>query len=476
MSHGENSFDRLRSAPSLGCCGLAGFLPPLQGDSATAMQVAQYDALKAGTAVGGNYERFLDAVAQGWFTNDKAGYANYMAWNSRGLSSPEYKNQPEFAGWQLAANGAYAVANKMHQSNYSSPLYDPQFASDIGYKSIRGMATNQGWTDAQKQAAEASFAEALPRLLTAFGYTGSTTTAAPKQQIKNPFFASLGQTVWVDASTVTYDGPDHDPATASRGGREFSAGGTTWRWGASAPAKAQPIKMAELVLSKAKSPGDGIHFAVVGWRLQDIDPSSRVALKSYGWTRWDGLSNRLSSETTKQAFLEDITDEVQRGNTLGDGRYAAYWDWANLQAMLGRSGPGSPPPTNVGIDVLAAPNSNSLTPNTLPPGQQQTGRPNVPPPVPSGTTPPWSDVAVPPPSQGSQPTIPPGVPPVETITGTLMPSIVAPGMPPMLDDAGADGSEPAQASVGPSLGGKGALMLAGLGLLLIGWPKGRFRR
>lgn len=210
--------------------GLGELLPVIATPGFQQVQVDQYDALASGRASGGNFERYQDGAELGYFSRDKAGYANYLAYNSLGLSDPRFKGLPTYVGWTIAGNMAYAVVNRMHVGNNLSPLYDVDAAKKNGIAGVLAAAQNLQWNDADRQAALNSFADNLTRLLGKWHYSGGTVTVATPVMVRNPYFDAIGRgPVWVDKATITYDGPDPDPNVI--GGRMFSAGGATWRWG-----------------------------------------------------------------------------------------------------------------------------------------------------------------------------------------------------------------------------------------------------
>lgn len=459
------SFGNFEPGSGIGCadCGLGAVLLPVLASSGgpNAVGVAQYDALAGGGTVGGNFERFKDGAEQGWFTDDKAGYANYLEYNSRGFIDPLFQSvPPAFIGWKLAGDLAYAVVNKMHVGNALSPLYDPTTASAQGLKSILGIATNLKWTTTQRSEAESAFAADLPRLLQKWGYKGGTVTVHVPMMVENPYFKSLGKTVWVDKATITYDGPDPDPNVI--GGRMFSAGGVTWKWGGQTVA-VPPTKYLMIYAARMEQPQyderGWTMYPVYAWRALErggkAAGSNAVLPDKWGpWVKWTGEYLNYADTGPKGSllWLEDMS--------------AA--DQAMVRALPGPSTPPSKAEWGWGKNT------------NMPTGAPQNpiiplGDPRNPNPV-TPTVKPWTDVTAPPPpppSTGSQPIIGPGIPPVETMTGTLVPSVVGPGMTPDIPvnevaTAGVDAG-----SVGK---GMGVALLGGLAvLLMLGSRPGRRR-
>jgi hypothetical protein len=67
---------------------------------------ADFNALRAGTTYGGNYEDFQAAVQNhGWFTDDYAGYVAFLTWWGAGIAPKRALGLWEFIGWQEAAYG-----------------------------------------------------------------------------------------------------------------------------------------------------------------------------------------------------------------------------------------------------------------------------------------------------------------------------------------------------------------------------------
>lgn len=158
--------------------------------------------------------------------------------------------------------------------------------------------------------------------------------------------------------------------------------------------------------------GDGIHFPMIAWRLRTLATGGGLPAEfSYSpWIRYPGIViNRTSSADVAVEFFEDLTGAEQEAVV-------------NAQS-------GGPPPLNL-VDVIAAPNSTSVTPVTLPAGSASIGTraPIIPPAVPSGSIPvpdaaapgvkPWTDAAPPPdPYVGGAPAVAPPASVGSTSTG-----------------------------------------------------------
>lgn len=466
------------SASGVGCldCGLGELLPVLATPGFQQTQVDQYDALASGRASGGNFERFKDGAELGWFTNDKAGYANYLAYNTLGLADARFQGLPSFVGWVIAGNFAYAVVAKMHVGNALSPIYDVPTAQKNGIASVLGVATNQKWGTLEREAALQAFADNFPRLLTKWGYKGGTVSVQTPVMIKNPYFESLGQTVWVDKNTVTYDGPDDRPDIV--GGRMFSAGGVTWRWGGTMVVV--PAERYLEIIVDGNNPANPPHYDERQWTM-------------YPTLAWFVLS-RGGRDATGKAFPETRTPL-----TKWTGEYLNYSDTgpkgslmffeqlsAAEQAAVKALGGSSTPPSKLewgwgkntnlptGMPPEVIPITDPRNPNYKPP---TTTVPQVLPPA----VKPWTDVAVPPPTapspNGSQPIIPPGVPPVTTSSGALVPSVVGPGLSPdVAADAGpVNEMQTAGVDAGSIGKGMGVALLGGLAVLMLLSKKGRRR-
>lgn len=420
-----------------------GYLPTIPVAGITATTAAQYDALRSGQAFGGNFEEFLDAVAQGFFPDSAEGYAQMLAYNSGGTASVWQQAGPSYMAWRLGSLFAAAVKNKQHTGNSTSPLYDPQTGQNMVVQSVAGLAQNNGLSLDQWKALQDEAVGHYRRLL---------------QQ-------------WVPGVSLPSLPPDPTPRVSS-----------------ATPVAAAPVQtrtVLQIVVTKDPAmgaPGDGIHFPTLAWRTikQALPSLAWLPDTASSWTPWkSSMVNKLSSETVSIVFWEDVKTEV------ADPRVAAFWNWPALQTAVASSGPGSPPPTTlVTDDVIAAPTSTGFTPvrtstPTLP-------APSVPKPVPSGTVPPpdsttptvkpYTDVTVPPPG----PTIlPPGdvdsplvSPPMSSSTPTsTVPYSTGGGTGPGFDLVPGGGAPPAveipnPADALPALGGVGALFV-GVGLLFL---------
>lgn len=379
-----------------------GELPAIASAPITASTAAQYAALDAGTTVGGNWEEYLDAVDQGFFAKSPAGYGQFLAYNSGGLNPALYQTDPHYLAWKLASLYAGATARGQHTGNNLSPVYTPELAQQQLVRSVAGLAGALKLTPDAAAALLADASDTLNRLLVKWGQH------AP-------------------ASTATLPTPAPSPAAAAP---------------APAPVTRKIVQIVAARTTDLGAPGDGIHFPVKAYRLatQRQVGSGSWQYDSFGpWSRWDGVINRTSSDTTAVAFLEDIRGEIAQADAVHDTRPRDYWNWPALQATL--AGPvGPPPPTSSNqvpglapVDVLAAPSSSSSSPATLPAGAPAPAKPPVinaptpsgqepaPPPPPAVQPPagvpgspvlpigPTSDIAVPPPAAGG--------PPIITITG-----------------------------------------------------------
>ena len=133
--------------------------------------VSKYSALAGGGTAGGNFERFKDAAARGFFSDDQAGYARYLQYNSS--SDAPRLSRPDFCGWMQAADLVYAIRSGAHQTNDQSPVWDAATAVPFGQSAIRGMTTAANWTPQQRQAALNEFARTFQHLYAAWVPNGA---------------------------------------------------------------------------------------------------------------------------------------------------------------------------------------------------------------------------------------------------------------------------------------------------------------
>lgn len=415
----------------LACGGLGEILPPLS--TSVPGLANSFAQLRAGAMSGGNFEHFDDLQSLGWVPNTQQGYATYLQYNSLGLNDKAYDALPEFLGWMVAADGAYAIVNKMHQGNNLSPVWDVPSWTAKATATIQQQASTHRWTTAQHDTAMNSFADHFPRLLQKWGYKGTIGPVSVPQLVKNPYFESLGQTVWVDKATITYDGPDPDPTIV--GGRMFSAGGKTWHWGGTV----------------AKPSTDYLDVVVDGNdQVFDQLRGGITRYKTKAWfilTKQSGLPDKMSAVTRWVDTYLNFSDVGPRGTLL------FYGDLSG--------------PMKAAVDA-------QTTGNTPPPSSWGWSNPPLGPAITDLTAAPPTTAPVPS-SQGSQPTIAPGVPPVESVTGALVPAVTTSGVPP--EGSGAGGAPPNPADALPAIASwGGALIALGVIAVLVGSSSRRRRR
>lgn len=438
--------------------GLGEVLPSIAVTGPNATGMAQYDALASGATQGGNFQHFKDGAEQGFFTNDAAGYGQYLAYNSLGTTSPGFKDLPiEYQAWRVATVFAYAVVAKMHVGNNLSPIYDVATGNRMGQQSILGMATNFGWDSAQRQKALDLFASNYTRLLEKWGYktpTGGPVTIAPAPvMIENPYFKSLGKIVYVDKATVTYDGPDPDPNVI--GGKMFTAGGVTWKWGGTRKV-VPPTRYLDIIVDgfDVKYDARGLTmFGTRAWFVLSRGGSDETG-KAYPETRtpltkWTGEYLNYSDTGPKGSllFLRDLSPAEQAAVAALQGPSTepskAEWGWG-INTNVSTA-----PPQNAPIPITDPRNPNYKPPAVTPPASSN----------PVGTVNPWSDLTAPAPS-GPNP-FPVGP------SGNLVPTTSQPPIqigPSSGGSSSGGGSSPGPAAALPAIttGAKVALVVAGL--------------
>lgn len=289
--------------------------------------LAQYNALVAGTAKGGNFQQFKDLAEQGGVPDSLDGYAQYLTYNggNSAAANTAVKMRTDFQGWNQAAIYAYAIVNKQHQSNNLSPLWDPPSAIAKAISNLRARALTNGWQPAQTQAAIDSFAEHFPRILRKWGYTGSIPAVV------------VPQTPPPQPTTPTYN-----PRTS--------------------------VDVVDFAVTRSTAPfrpgfpvaiGDGLHFPVIAWRIRTwLSGGGLPAEYQFSpWQRYAGLVvNRVSSDTAASEFVEDLpASEVDK---------------------IAAAPLGGPPPV-AKVDTLAASTSTSYAPVTAPAGTLPTTPPNL---------------------------------------------------------------------------------------------------
>ncbi len=132
--------------------------------------VARYEALAGGHTAGANFERFEDAVARGFFTDDQAGYARYLQYNSSG-AAPRM-DRPDFCGWIQAADLVYAIKSGAHQDNNQSPVWTAAAAYPYGRDEILRLAASAQWSPEQRQDALTEYSETFQRLYSEWASNG----------------------------------------------------------------------------------------------------------------------------------------------------------------------------------------------------------------------------------------------------------------------------------------------------------------
>ncbi len=124
--------------------------------------VARYEALASGHTAGANFERFEAGVARGFFTDDQAGYARYLQYNSSGAGPRT--DRPDFCGWMQAADLVYAIKSGAHQDNNQSPVWTAAAAYPYGRDEIFRLAASGQWSPEQRQEALTEYTETFQRL------------------------------------------------------------------------------------------------------------------------------------------------------------------------------------------------------------------------------------------------------------------------------------------------------------------------
>lgn len=437
-----------------GSQGLGELLPPQTG--ASAADVKQYAALASGQAVGGNYQHFKDAAELGWFTDDAAGYANYLGYNTQG--SAVLKPWPEYFGLMYAHIGAYGLI--------TNATFSPDGWVKIALQAIRGTYAND---PAALATAEASFATNFPRVLAKWGYNG-------KKGVLGGVTPSSGNRLWASIyNKWLYEGTDYSRYTTDQYGNitlfdlngkqtvTFGTGpggidpGEAARKAAADAATYKPGILILTTTASPPSPGDGINFATLAWRPMLIGP---LGQKGNGaWQRWTtGLVHRSNDPQVMIVSIEDAKYDFQSGNPI--------WDWATLQGALA-GGFSVAPPSTITQSVVTDPTTvKAAIPSGSIPVPDSTPKPGTPPPdeLPVGATKnPWTDVTAQPPT--------PVAPPIGGGSSTAPPTFSSASGGGIINTDDPAPRNPADAL--PALG-KSVLLLAGIGLLML--MKGRRNR
>lgn len=400
---------------------LGEILPDIGVANVSPADLATFQQL--GKTTGGYLPQFQDLAELGWVSNDVNGFARALAYNKSGLGVVA-KNLPEYAGWAIAAQYAYAVANRMHQGNNLSPLWDANSAQAAGQKAIMSTASNAKWTPAQLTVAQDSFASHYPRLLAKWGAPAAS--SAPVAMILHPYFLAKGQQVYIPANTVKYNGPNRDPSI--QGGFEFEdTAGNIWHWGGTAA----PLPTT-----------DYLQVIVDG---NDVKYDAQVRTL-YGTRGWWVFTKDSKGTITNQLPVKKWTGAYVGYGNLGPNVnlvFAADLQPTQAQQLAAAQGGFSSPPPSPPWQI-----SNTLLPAP-----------------PAGT----------PPSSSSGPTTQP-LPPIAVDTGISTSSGVGPvgaGVDfasSSLDNTAAPSSPPSSppnpAAALPALGG-GLALIAGLGLLML---------
>lgn len=302
---------------------MASRLPTLEASGPALQQAGQFDALNSGQAQGGNFQQFKDAASQGFVSNDKDGYAQYLAW--AGSGSAQQLSRVDFFVWNTAATYAYAVSVGQHVGNNLSPVYTPESGRDQGVTVINNVAASLKWTDSQRLDAIATFLENYNRLVTQWGVYGSKS----------------GSYVPPAFDPNAYAAPTPTPTTPN-----------------APPPPPPPRTIVQIVSSEESSYGGSPYaFATLAWRTikQDSVTRAYIAGSASSWTTWkSGVLDKLSSENTSAVLLSAVRGEVELARLNGDSRAATYWDYDRLIAAVNGPGPGTPPPNVQNIDVVAA--------------------------------------------------------------------------------------------------------------------------
>lgn len=426
-----------------GYTGLGALLPTITGQALNAPLLQQYDALAAGTTAGGNFQHFQDAASLGWFTNDSAGYANYLAYNNLGLGDAAFRQHPDLVGWWLASTGAYAVVNRMHQGNAESPVWTPEAWVPTALQSIQGVATNVGWTPEQRAEADASFSSHFPRLLAKWRYTGAPVAVVIEPTIRNQVTG-----VDVPKSQVLFYGELPD------GQIELRTTQGTWRWAGPNYREPPPLlawtgKVALDFVLVDNAFEAGLGYPVYAMRQLNYMNDGSIIGQWQGWSAW----------TTEEALRRSYGETIQKYGSTLRVRFLSELSSVEVADITQRTG-GSP--------VVP------MVPST----------PSLPQP------PPGSTLYVPASGSGQEPTIQlPGTTEFVPVS-SVPPSAFVPTQqvstlpPPVIIMTARDGAvrEVSPESVGLSparagMGGVGTIaLLAGLALLLVPGKRARSRR
>lgn len=310
---------------------------------------------------------YFPAVAEGFVSFDPVGLGTYLYWWD---NTPELRqlavstNDPQvkrFYDWLLAANVVYG-----EQANNRSPLTSVwgTWPAVVTARPPKGdnIATVLG-----------------PEILRKMGAIGGASVAFAVDTVDSPINPAVKiPKAWVvsdstDPSsgvrTLVYNPGGSPPATTLRGGGNPVA---------PVPQTVPGIQL--LVTREAPpSPGDGVNFATVAWRLIDVAPGS--GWKAAGnWQKWTGgFAHRTNNPEIAVLFVDDVLYEARNFQGV-PGRLAPMWDATGLEAALALAGQGTPPPP------VAAPAET-------PPSQIRAAVPSGSIPIPDGIT----DIAVPPP-------------------------------------------------------------------------------
>ena len=380
---------------------LGEILPVIQLSPLNLADVTMYQDLASGRAVGGNFGIFKLAAAKGWLSNDAAGYAQYLAYNSIGQADARFKAFPEYLGWANAATDQNPLL--AHQSNSLSPLWTPALLSARGVRDIRTLAQIHSWTLAQEKVALDSFAAELSRVASQWGFQGAL-----------PTIETSGERIKGMRGEWLYKGTDYSRYTTDaygnitlydlqgRPGLTFGTGpggidpSEAARTAAAIEATYTPGVWIMVTSAAPPSPGDAANFAVLAWR--PILQSPQYGFKGSGpWVKGSGFVHRTTNPQVLFTTLEDARYDLSN----------ALYDNASLQAAIRAAGAGSPlpglatdsvsDPTKFYAPVPSGtlPTKDPFAVTGVPKPPAVTGVPKPPAVPPGATVNPWTDVAVP---------------------------------------------------------------------------------
>ncbi len=339
--------------------GLAGLMPtPSGADAATRGTAAQFPALASGKAKGGNFERFEDAAALGFFPRSEAGYLAYLTYNQLGVLDGALKPYPDYVAWHIAADKAYAVGTRQCGANV--PPCTAEQMQLQGYETLRAAARRHGWDATVLASAETRFRDDFARLVARIGAAGQGVANVPIVEPPEPATVPLPPPrqgmipkSWVISDTTDEWGERTLIYQQPGGQRIVLSGGGTGK-----PLPTQDVLVLLIEPLPRWMPEADAVGQLVGWVVE-----TRKNLKGPGIVgeKWETTLGPVHRWAGWVRFADQTPGPVIR-----DGRPG--WTWvatmnapADVRSALERAAE-APPPARYGFGSVAPPASVTKAP------------------------------------------------------------------------------------------------------------------